>query len=33
MKTQIKLKLQPGDSPPPGTKPAEKTQEKDKGGN
>lgn len=26
MKTEIKLKLQPGDSPPPGTKPAEKTQ-------
>ena len=30
MKTEIKLKLQPGDSPPPGTKPAEKTQEKEK---
>ena len=30
MKTEIKLKLQPGDSPPPGTKPAEKTQEKAK---
>jgi len=30
MKTEIKLKLQPGDSPPPGTKPAEKAQEKDK---
>ena len=26
MKTEIKLKLQPGDSPPPGTKPAELTQ-------
>jgi hypothetical protein len=31
MKTEIKLKLQPGDSPPPGTKPAEKTQQKQKG--
>ena len=30
MKTEIKLKLQPGDSPPPGTKPAEKTQEKER---
>jgi hypothetical protein len=30
MKTEIKLKLQPGDSPPPGTKPAEKTREKEK---
>jgi hypothetical protein len=37
MKTEIKLKLQPGDSPPPGTKPAEpsskdkeKPKEKDK---
>jgi hypothetical protein len=30
MKTEIKLKLQPGDSPPPGTKPAEKMQEKEK---
>ena len=29
MKTEIKLKLQPGDSPPPGTKPVELTQ-KDK---
>ena len=30
MRTEIKLKLAPGDSPPPGTKPAEKTQEKEK---
>jgi hypothetical protein len=30
MKTEIKLKLQPGDSPPPGTKPAEKPQEQEK---
>jgi hypothetical protein len=30
MKTEVKLKLQPGDSPPPGTKPAERTQEKEK---
>jgi hypothetical protein len=28
MKTEIKLKLQPGDSPPPGTKPAPTTDEK-----
>jgi PEGA domain len=30
MRTEIKLKLAPGDSPPPGTRPAEKTQEKEK---
>jgi len=30
MRTEIKLKLAPGDSPPPGTKPAEKTEEKEK---
>jgi hypothetical protein len=30
MKTEIKLKLQPGDSPPPGTKPAPLVKEKDK---
>ena len=30
MKTEIKLKLQPGDSPPPGTKPAPLAKEKDK---
>ena len=30
MRTEIKLRLAPGDSPPPGTKPAEKTQEKEK---
>jgi hypothetical protein len=30
MKTEVKLKLQPGDSPPPGTKPSEKAQEKEK---
>jgi hypothetical protein len=28
-RTEIKLKLQPGDSPPPGTKPAERTQPKE----
>jgi len=28
MKTEIKLKLQPGDSPPPGTKPADKAKQK-----
>ncbi len=28
MKTEIKLKLQPGDSPPPGAKPVEKEREK-----
>lgn len=30
MMTEIKLKLQPGDSPPPGPKPVEKMQEKEK---
>ena len=30
MKTEIKLKLQPGDSPPPGTKPADPMQDKAK---
>jgi len=29
MKTEIKLKLQPGDSPPPGTRPGDGTDEKD----